>query len=294
MLTCIKNKKMKTREVVKIVKGTSQVDGAGVHLVRVFGYRDTRGFDPFLMLDAFDSSNPDDYVKGFPWHPHRGIETVTYLISGRIDHEDSLGNKGTINAGGCQWMTAGSGILHQEMPIASQRMLGAQLWVNLPQKDKMTEPAYRDITAEMIPVITDENGEIRIISGSYNGTDGAMQADFVKVLYLDATVYPGKTMHISTEEGSNLFTYIVEGEGKFGEKETEITSRSAILFDNGTQVKINAGENGLRLFLLSGNSLHEPIAWGGPIVMNTREELNEAFEELENGTFIKHKPAGEV
>lgn len=279
---------MKTREIVKVVKGSHQIDGAGVHLVRVFGYRDTRDFDPFLMLDAFDSRNPEDYTKGFPWHPHRGIETVTYLISERIDHEDSLGNKGTITAGGCQWMTAGSGILHQEMPIASDRMLGAQLWVNLAAKDKMTEPKYRDITADMVPVLKDENGEIKVLSGVYKGTQGAMQPDFVQVLYLDVMVYPGKTMVIPAKSNENVFVYIIDGSGTTGDKSSPIQSHSAVLFDKGEQLIFNAGGEGLRLFLLSGESLNEPISWGGPIVMNTMEELNIAFDELEKGTFIKH------
>lgn len=280
---------MKTRELVKVVRGSNQIDGAGVHLVRVFGYHDVRDFDPFLMLDAFDSRNPDDYTKDFPWHPHRGIETVTYLIKGRIDHEDSLGNKGSILEGGCQWMTAGSGILHQEMPIAADRMLGAQLWVNLPQKDKMTEPAYRDITADMVPILKDENGETRILAGTYKGITGAMQADYVKVLYLDVTVFPGKTMIVPTEASENLFVYVVEGNGVTGEKNEDIQSHSAVLFDKGDQLMFTAGNEGLRMLLVSGDSLNEPISWGGPIVMNTREELNLAFQELENGTFIKHE-----
>jgi hypothetical protein len=280
---------MKTREIIKIVKGNRAVDGAGVNLVRVIGYRDTKELDPFLMLDAFDSYDPADYVKGFPWHPHRGIETVTYLINGRMDHEDSLGNKGSIMAGDCQWMTAGSGILHQEMPIASDRMLGAQLWINLPQKDKMTDPAYRDIKAEKIPLVKDENGEVRIISGSFKGTKGAMQADYVKATYLDINVFPDKSMTIPTIDIENVFAYLVDGDAEFGEKQTSISSHTGILFNKGEQIIIKAGKNGLRMLLLSGKALDEPIAWGGPIVMNTREELDHAFEELNNGTFIKHK-----
>ncbi|MEA5081617.1 MAG: pirin family protein [Dysgonamonadaceae bacterium] len=280
---------MKTREIIKIVKGNRAVDGAGVNLVRVIGYRDTKELDPFLMLDAFDSYDPADYVKGFPWHPHRGIETVTYLINGRMDHEDSLGNKGSIMAGDCQWMTAGSGILHQEMPIASDRMLGAQLWINLPQKDKMTDPAYRDIKAEKIPLVKDENGEVRIISGSFKGTKGAMQADYVKATYLDINVFPNKSMTIPTIDIENVFAYLVDGDAEFGEKQTSISSHTGILFNKGEKIIIKAGKNGLRMLLLSGKALDEPIAWGGPIVMNTREELDHAFEELNNGTFIKHK-----
>ncbi len=185
-------------------------------------------------------------------------------------------------------MTAGSGILHQEMPIASDRMLGAQLWVNLAAKDKMTEPKYRDITADMVPVIKSENGEIRVLSGIYEETQGAMQPDYVKVLYLDVAVYPGKTMTIPTKSHENVFVYIIDGNGTTSEKSSPIQSHSAVLFDKGDQLIFNAGGDGLRLFLLSGESLNEPISWGGPIVMNTREELNFAFEELENGTFIKH------
>lgn len=241
------------------------------------------------MLDGFDSLNPEDYIKGFPWHPHRGIETVTYLISGQMDHMDSLGNKGTIKAGGCQWMTAGSGILHQEMPIASERMLGAQLWVNLSAKNKMAEPKYRDITAEMVPVIKNESGEIRVLSGSYEGVKGAMQPDYVQVQYLDVMVYSNQTMTISTNKSENLFVYVIDGNGTTGEKNSPIQSHSAVLFDKGEQLIFRAGNDGLRLFLLSGESLNEPISWGGPIVMNTREELNFAFEELDKGTFIKHK-----
>ena len=281
---------MKTREIIKTVKGISTIDGAGVNLVRVIGYRDVKDFDPFLMLDAFDSFNPADYIKGFPWHPHRGIETVTYLIKGRMDHEDSLGNKGSIMEGDCQWMTAGSGILHQEMPIASDRMLGAQLWINLPKKDKMTEPTYRDIKAENIPLVRDkENGEVRIIAGSFNGINGAMQADYVKVTYLDINVFPNKMMTIPTITTENVFSYLVDGDAVFGEKQTNVSSHTGILFNQGEQITIKAGNNGLRMFLLSGKALNEPIAWGGPIVMNTREELDNAFDELNNGTFIKHK-----
>lgn len=279
---------MKTREIIRVVKGSPQVDGAGVHLVRVFGYRDVEQFDPFLMLDAFDSTNPDDYTKGFPWHPHRGIETVTYLISGQIDHMDSLGNTGSIMAGDCQWMTAGSGILHQEMPIASDRMLGAQLWVNLSAKDKMTPPKYRDIKADSVPILEEDGATIKIISGTYKGYDGAMKPDHVQVLYLDVEVKAGKSVIIPTKTKENVFVYVISGDGTTGVKAAPIESQSAILFNEGDQVQFNANHNGLRLLLLSGESLNEPISWGGPIVMNTREELTHAFEELDKGTFIKH------
>lgn len=278
---------MKRRIVKRVVTGSTQYDGAGVKLVRVIGSRDVEDFDPFLMLDAFDSEDPADYIKGFPWHPHRGIETVTYLIKGDIEHGDSLGNKGSILDGCCQWMTAGSGILHQEMPKASERMLGAQLWVNLPGKDKMTDPEYRDITSEIIPVIKEEGATVRIISGIYNGKAGATAGDYVKVLYLDVELQAGAEWKLATNEDDTLFIYIVNGGGFFDEEGTYYDRRRAVLFDSGDELYVKAGEDGMRFFLLAGAPLHEPVAWGGPIVMNTEEELNHAFFELNNGTFIK-------
>lgn len=278
---------MKRRIVKRVVTGSTQYDGAGVKLVRVIGSRDVEDFDPFLMLDAFDSEDPADYIKGFPWHPHRGIETVTYLIKGDIEHGDSLGNKGSILDGCCQWMTAGSGILHQEMPKASERMLGAQLWVNLPRKDKMTDPEYRDITSEIIPVIKEEGATVRIISGIYNGKAGATAGDYVKVLYLDVELQAGAEWKLATNEDDTLFIYIVNGGGFFDEEGTYYDRRRAVLFDSGEELYVKAGEDGMRFFLLAGAPLHESVAWGGPIVMNTEEELNHAFFELNNGTFIK-------
>lgn len=278
---------MKRRIVKRVVTGSTQYDGAGVKLVRVIGSRDVEDFDPFLMLDAFDSEDPADYIKGFPWHPHRGIETVTYLIKGDIEHGDSLGNKGSILDGCCQWMTAGSGILHQEMPKASERMLGAQLWVNLPGKDKMTDPEYRDITSEIIPLIKEEGANVRIISGIYNGKAGATAGDYVKVLYLDVELLAGAEWKLATNEDDTLFIYIVNGGGSFDEEGTYYDSRRAVLFDSGEELYVKAGDEGMRFFLLAGAPLNEPVAWGGPIVMNTEEELNHAFFELNNGTFIK-------
>ncbi len=280
---------MKRRDVKKVVTGSTQYDGAGVKLVRVIGGRDVKDFDPFLMLDAFDSEDPADYTKGFPWHPHRGIETVTYLIQGDIEHGDSLGNEGSILDGCCQWMTAGSGILHQEMPKTAPRMLGAQLWVNLPQKDKMTDPEYRDITADVIPVVKEDGAVVRILSGIYNGKAGATAGDYVKVLYLDVALEPGAEWKLGTKEDDTLFTYIVLGGGHFAEDGDYFHSRRAVLFDSGEELYVKAGEEGMRFFLLAGAPLNEPVAWGGPIVMNTREELNQAFAELDNGTFIKNQ-----
>lgn len=276
------------RSIKKVVEGQMKADGAGVKLVRVFGYHDVKAFDPFLMLDAFDSYNPEDYTKGFPWHPHRGIETVTYLIEGNVEHGDSLGNKGNILNGDCQWMTAGSGIIHQEMPKASDRMLGVQLWLNLPARDKMTAPKYRDITAAMIPIIEDQGSLIRIISGYYNGVPGAIEGDYVKPLFMDVKINGSCEWSLDTEKDSTLFIYIVEGEGCFdGETQTYISEKRAVLFNDGETFWVKASDRGVRFLIFSGKPLGEPIAWGGPIVMNTKDELDLAFRELDEGAFIK-------
>ncbi len=276
-----------TREIKKIVTGNRTVDGAGVNLVRVIGHRDVEDFDPFLMFDAFDSVDPNDYIKGFPWHPHRGIETITYLIKGTMEHSDSMGNVGYINDGCCQWMTAGSGILHQEMPLESERMLGGQLWLNLPKQDKMTKPQYCDIREEMVPVVEEVGTTVRVISGDYKGNTSSIYGDYVKMIYLDVQMEHGAEWSLKTDPEDNLFIYIVEGEGSFGEGDNLMECKRAILFDSGNEFKVKTGKNGIRFFLFSAKPLGESIAWGGPIVMNTREELNEAFRELEEGTFIK-------
>jgi len=279
---------MRTRTIRKIITGTTQYDGAGVKLVRVIGHDDVKEFDPFLMLDAFDSHDPDDYIKGFPFHPHRGIETVTYLIQGDIEHKDSLGNKGSILDGCCQWMTAGSGIMHQEMPKAAVRMLGVQLWLNLPRSDKMTHPQYRDISSEMIPKVQEEGCTIRIISGHYQQTSGAFQGDYVKALFLDVSINAGFQWRLESDKDATLFVYIVEGAGYFDtETQTLIDQRKAVLMNKGEEFFAQATEKGLRFLLFSGQPIEEPIAWGGPIVMNTHQELKQAFQEIENGTFIK-------
>jgi redox-sensitive bicupin YhaK (pirin superfamily) len=276
------------RKIRKIVTGTTQFDGAGVKLVRVIGHDDTKEFDPFLMLDAFDSRDSADYTKGFPWHPHRGIETVTYLIAGDIEHSDSLGNKGRILDGCCQWMTAGSGILHQEMPQPSERMLGVQLWLNLPRKNKMTHPQYRDITDSMIPKIRQDGSTVGVIAGHYKNTQGATQGDYVKALALDVQLEPKSQWSIPTDKEATLFIYIVEGAGYVdADRQTVIESHRAVLFDQGDTFAIQAADQGIRFLLFSGSPLKESIAWGGPIVMNTREELQQAFREIDNGTFIK-------
>ena len=276
------------RTVRKVVTGKNAIDGAGVSLVRVFGYRDVKDFDPFLMLDAFDSTNPDDYVKGFPMHPHRGIETITYLIKGDIEHQDSLGNKGSILDGDCQWMTAGSGIIHQEMPKPSERLLGVQLWLNLPAKDKMVAPQYRDIRKQNIPVIAEEDYRVHIIAGQHNGIAGATEGDYVKALYLDVDVKAGCEWSCKIEEDATLFIYIVQGEGCFDpQSDVFIAEKHAVLFNEGDTFWVKASDKGIRFLLLSGKPLQEPIAWGGPIVMNTEEELKQAFFEIDEDKFIK-------
>ncbi|NCU25625.1 pirin family protein [Candidatus Nomurabacteria bacterium] len=280
---------MKIREVLRITKGKPAVDGAGVKLVRVIGYNDTKDYDPFLMLDAFDSQDPDDYTKGFPWHPHRGIETITYLIKGDIEHGDNLGNRGSILDGECQWMTAGSGIIHQEMPQASERMLGAQLWLNLPAKDKMTDPLYGDIKSEDVPVVKTDNAIVRVIAGEYNGVKGAFEGKFIKASYLDVELVEGTEWFCEVEEERTLFVYIFYGSGSFGSKGSSVISeKQAVLLGEGDTFRVKAVGSALRFILMSAKPLREPIAWGGPIVMNTREELDQAFRDLDNNTFIKH------
>ena len=280
----------KIRNAIKVTQGQKAVDGAGVHLVRVLGYQDTKDYDPFLMLDAFDSHNPEDYIKGFPWHPHRGIETITYLIQGHIEHGDSLGNKGSILDGECQWMTAGSGIIHQEMPQVSKRMLGAQLWLNLPAKDKMTKPLYGDIKQDQVPVFKGEGHTVRIISGSYLNNKGAFEGKFIPATYLDVELESGITWNYETPEEEKLFIYILEGAAAFGSDAYKmIENKNAVLFSQGNQFRAQTKDQKVRFLLFMAKPLHEPIAWGGPIVMNTREELELAFHELDENTFVKHR-----
>jgi len=275
------------RTIQKIVTGTTQYDGAGVRLVRVIGYDTVEDFDPFLMMDAFDSEDPDDYIKGFPWHPHRGIETITYLISGDIEHGDSIGNRGSILDGSCQWMTAGRGILHQEMPKPVKRMLGAQLWLNLPRKDKMTQPKYHDLRADMIPKVEEDGSTVRIISGEYREVTGPASGDYVKLLYLDVSLQAGAKWSLRIPPSNTLFVYIVEGDGWFDKASKNFqTSKTALLFGKGDEFFAKAAEEGMRFFLFCAKPLKEPVAWGGPIVMNTRQELDQAFKDIKDGTFI--------
>lgn len=284
------------RTATRIVRGQHAVDGAGVRLRRVLGLNTIRDFDPFLMLDGFDSTDPNDYVRGFPWHPHRGIETITYLLKGRVEHGDSLGNSGTIGELECQWMTAGSGIIHQEMPQASERMLGCQLWVNLPAKDKMTEPAYGDITRDKVTVVEESDATVRILAGTYKDHKGVFTGRYVAVTYLDVDLAPDTTWsYAETPNAETLFTYLLDGTLAVNEDLSRFEAKScAVLFaahdkhavENDTVV-VRSGSEGARFVLLTALPLHEPVAWGGPVVMNTEAELELAFDELEMGTFIK-------
>lgn len=288
---------MSKRVATQIIRGQHAIDGAGVHLRRVLGPKNIKDFDPFLMLDGFDSLDPKDYIKGFPWHPHRGIETITYLIKGKIEHADSLKNKGTIYDNECQWMTAGSGIIHQEMPKPSERMLGCQLWLNLPAKDKMTTPAYGDITHDKVTTVVEENATIRILAGTYKGNKGAFEGKYVKVKYIDVELAPNsKWDYNETPNNETLFIYLLDGTLAVDDTLSNFESKScAVLFTSANKnqttnqtVTVRSGKQGARFVLLAAKPLNEPVAWGGPIVMNTNEELDIAFKELDDGTFVKH------
>jgi len=278
------------RAVAHIFKAQPTEEGAGVRLQRVFGYRQVPLFDPFLMLDDFRSDNPEDYLAGFPWHPHRGIETVTYMLRGEVEHGDSLGNKGMIGPGRIQWMTAGSGIVHQEMPKPIQgRMGGFQLWVNLPRSHKMTDPHYRDVKAEDVPVIEPDKGiEVRLIAGRLGGTRGPVRDIVDEITYMDVTIAAGRRFEPRLPAGQNAFAYVFEGGGTFDpEQRTNVAPLDCVLYRDGESAVIEAGDMPLRFLLLCGVPLKEPIAWRGPVVMNTDEELDQAFREYRNGTFLK-------
>ena len=278
---------MTLRTIRKTYPGMAVLEGAGVHLTRIFAQPDVNELDPFLLLDFFDSDNPDDYKKGFPWHPHRGIETITYLIEGEITHEDSLGNKGVIKAMGCQWMTAGRSIIHQEMPNSKERILGVQLWLNLPREHKMSEPAYRDIQAKDLTIAADEDTHVKIIAGTYKGKKGPVSGTYVDPVYMDVTIHKGGTfkMEISPEE--NVFLLMLEGMIQFPDgTHANVSETCGVLLSEGDAVEVQS-KMGARFLLIAGKPLNEPIAWGGPIVMNTQEELSTAFKEIREGNFIK-------
>ena len=307
---------MSVRPIKRIAKSKPTLEGAGVHLRRAFGFGNTSDFDPFLLLDDFRNDRPDDYMAGFPWHPHRGIETITYVLAGAVEHGDSMGNKGVIAAGDVQWMTAGSGIIHQEMPKGDPdgRMHGFQLWANLPSSLKMSAPRYQEIKAAEIPVVAEDDGtHVRIVCGRYLGTQGPVDQVAADPIYLDVSVPAGKRKTLAVETTRHAFAYVFAGAGKFcnasgplevptegagwadAKPPVEADNRTLVLFDSGDEVTVQAGASGIRFLLVSGKPLGEPVAWYGPIVMNTQAQLRQAFEELEKGTFLKSgtSPKGE-
>ena len=299
---------MSLRPIKRLIKSKPTMEGAGVHLRRAFGFGNTHDFDPFLLLDDFRNERPQDYLAGFPWHPHRGIETITYVLAGSVEHGDSMGNRGVISVGDVQWMTAGSGIVHQEMPKgdAAGRMHGFQLWANLPSSLKMTPPRYQGIEAKDIPVVTEDDGtQIRIVCGTYGSTRGPVDGIAADPMYIDVTVPAGKRKTLPVETTRQAFAYVFGGAGKFcnasgplavptepagwadSKPPTEADNRSLVLFDSGDELSVQAGDEGIRFLLCSGKPLREPVAWYGPIVMNTQEQLRQAFDELDKGTFLK-------
>jgi redox-sensitive bicupin YhaK (pirin superfamily) len=301
---------MSIRPVKRLIQSKPTLEGAGVHLRRAFGFGNTKEFDPFLLLDDFRNDVPEDYLAGFPWHPHRGIETITYVLAGTVEHGDSMGNQGAIAAGDVQWMTAGSGIIHQEMPKGDQsgRMHGFQLWANLPSSLKMTAPRYQEVKALDIPEIKDDDGtHVRVVCGNFWGKTGPVDGIAADPIYLDVSVSPGKRKTLPVETTRHAFAYVFGGGGKFCNASgplavpteaikwadttppVEADNRSLVLFDRGDEVTVHAGEDGIRFLLVSGKPLEEPVAWYGPIVMNTQAQLQQAFAELQEGTFLKDK-----
>jgi hypothetical protein len=298
-----------TRKIRQIFKSRPTIEGAGVHLRRAFGANEVPLFDPFLLFDDFRSAEKEHFIKGFPWHPHRGIETITYVLSGDVEHGDSMGNKGMISSGDVQWMTAGSGIIHQEMPLGDEqgRILGFQLWANLPAAMKMVAPRYRDVTAAQIPELQlDSGATVRIISGQVNGVEGPVRDIVIEPEYLDLTIPAHSSCLHPTKPGHTVLAYVIEGKGCFGQENKPITDKlpgaddaanetgpeignhGLVLYEDGDNIMISTAEEPLRFLLIAGKPLAEPVAWQGPIVMNTQAELQLAFAEYHNGTFIKH------
>jgi redox-sensitive bicupin YhaK (pirin superfamily) len=301
---------MSLRPVKEVIQTKATLEGAGVKLQRAFGFGKTREFDPFLLLDDFRNENPADYLRGFPWHPHRGIETITYVLAGTVEHGDSLGNRGAMGAGDVQWMTAGSGILHQEMPKgdANGRMHGFQLWANLPASLKMTDPRYQDIPSSAIPEVTEDDGtHVRIICGEFWGKKGPVEGVAADPNYLDISVAPGRRRRLKVETTRNAFAYVFTGSGTFrdasapqavltesgvdqnADPEYDAANHSLVLFDRGDEISVQAGPEGIRFLLVSGKPLEEPVAWHGPIVMNTQEEIGQALADLHTGRFIRNR-----
>jgi quercetin 2,3-dioxygenase len=296
------------RPVKHVMQSKPTLEGAGVKLRRAFGFGETSDYDPFLLFDDFRNDRPDDYLAGFPWHPHRGIETITYVLAGTVEHGDSLGNRGSLGAGDIQWMTAGSGILHQEMPQGdnSGRMHGFQLWANLPSRLKMTAPRYQDVSGKDVPEVVDDDGtRVKIVCGTFWGKTGPVDGVAADPRYLDVFVPPGLRKRLAVETSRHAFAYVFDGSGTFRDAsepravQTDIVggttrpdfvgNRSLVLFDSGDEVSVEAGDKGIRFLLVSGTPIEEPVAWYGPIVMNTRAELQQAYDELNRGTFIKNR-----
>jgi redox-sensitive bicupin YhaK (pirin superfamily) len=296
------------RKIKKVFKSKATLEGAGVHLKRAFGFHEVKMFDPFLLLDDFRSNNPEQYLKGFPWHPHRGIETITYVLNGNVEHGDSMGNKGVISSGDIQWMTAGSGIIHQEMPKGNNdgKMYGFQLWANLPKTHKMMGPRYQEVKNDQFPIVTRENGtKIKVVAGEVEGVKGPVTDIVITPQYLDVTLPANSSFDLPTTKGHKVLAYVIEGKGYFtrekdlfsyevegtdgtiSDKNQIIDNESLILFDDGEAVEVSAADEPVRFLLFSGKPIGEPIAWYGPIVMNHDGELRQAFEELDNGTFVK-------
>jgi quercetin 2,3-dioxygenase len=302
---------MSIRPVKRIIESKPTMEGAGVKLRRAFGFGDTSELDPFLLFDDFRNDRPDDYSAGFPWHPHRGIETITYVLAGSVDHGDSLGNRGSLRSGDVQWMTAGRGILHQEMPKGDTagRMHGFQLWANLPSSMKMTAPRYQDVNAGDIPEVVDDDAtRVRVICGEFWGKKGPVEGVAADPRYLDVSVPPGRRKRLAVDRTNHAFAYVFAGSGTFRDASApqgvvteqvdgatakslphESENRSLVLFDHGDEIVVQAGDEGIRFLLVSGRPIEEPVAWYGPIVMNTDEELDQAISDLRRGTFIKER-----
>ena len=284
------------RKIRRVLKSQPTIEGAGVHLKRAFGYQQVPELDPFLLLDDFHSNRPDEYIKGFPWHPHRGIETITYVLYGKVEHGDSMGNEGIISSGDVQWMTAGSGIIHQEMPKGQEDglMWGFQLWANLPASQKMMDPRYREVKQNQIPEIELDGGvKVKIICGDLDGVTGPVRDIVIDPEYLDISVPSKARFTHMTKRGHRAFAYVIEGEGHFGQgqdwkPQEGIGPETLIIFDDGDEVAISTEDRAVRVLFVAGKPIGEPVAWHGPIVMNSQEELRIAFEEYENGTFIKN------
>ena len=299
-----------TRSIRKVLRSKPTREGAGVHLKRVFGFSEAPTFDPFLLLDDFRSDDPSHYAQGFPWHPHRGIETITYVLAGEVEHGDSMGHKGVIGPGDVQWMTAGSGIIHQEMPKGDSdgRMYGFQLWANLPARQKMMDPRYRGITSDEIPEVAFEGGTVvKVIAGEVSGIKGPVQDVVIDPEYLDVRVPANTTFRYPTDRGHTVFAYVIDGQGYFCnetdpftyemegsnyfdiQRESAVGNGTLVLFDEGDEISVSTESELVRFLLISGKPIAEPVAGYGPIVMNTQEELRTAFEEYRAGTFIKSR-----